>query len=99
MSLRVFNGKQNNTQHKLEQNDMNPPEGTIALNNYLQLKDKAASLSWQDTSSGPAHAPEWESVCKIDGVVIASGRGTHKHLARDVAATEALAILQAQDAA
>ncbi|KAH9968692.1 hypothetical protein BC827DRAFT_1263195 [Russula dissimulans] len=71
--------------------------GTIALNNYLQAKGKLAALSWYDTSSGPAHEPEWTSDCKIDGEVIASGKGTHKHLARDAAADKALAILMSED--
>ncbi|KAH9997798.1 hypothetical protein BJV74DRAFT_768211 [Russula compacta] len=71
--------------------------GTIALNNYLQAKGKLASLSWYDTSSGPAHEPEWTSDCKIDGKVIASGKSTHKHLSRDSAAEQALAILMSED--
>ncbi|KAH9004169.1 hypothetical protein EDB86DRAFT_2141451 [Lactarius hatsudake] len=70
--------------------------GTIALNNFLQARRKLASLSWNDTTSGPAHAPEWLSVCKIDGTDISSGTGTHKHLSRDVAAERALAILTAE---
>lgn len=76
---------------------MTPATGTIALNNYLQVKGKLASLSWYDTSSGPAHEPEWTSDCKIDGKVIASGTGTHKHLSRDAASEKALAILMAEE--
>ncbi|KAI0257276.1 hypothetical protein BJV78DRAFT_1277828 [Lactifluus subvellereus] len=70
--------------------------GTIALNNFLQSKGKRASLSWYDTSSGPAHEPEWTSVCKIDGEAISSGKGTHKHLSRDDAADQALVKLTAE---
>lgn len=77
--------------------NMTPAIGTIALNNYLQVKGKLASLSWYDTSSGPAHEPEWTSDCKIDGKVIASGTGTHKHLSRDAASEKALAILMAEE--
>ncbi|KAI9462287.1 hypothetical protein BJY52DRAFT_1185045 [Lactarius psammicola] len=72
---------------------MPPATGTIALNNFLQARRKLASLSWLDTQSGPAHEPEWTSVCRIDGRDISSGTGTHKHLARDAAAERALAIL------
>ncbi|KAH9982749.1 hypothetical protein BGW80DRAFT_1453574 [Lactifluus volemus] len=75
---------------------MSPPTGSIALNNFLQSKGKLSSLSWVDTSSGPAHEPEWTSVCKIDGNVISSGKGTHKHLSRDDAADQALVILTAE---
>ncbi|KAI0308077.1 hypothetical protein B0F90DRAFT_1832509 [Multifurca ochricompacta] len=81
--------------------NMPPATGTIALNNctghhmkaILQAKGKLASLSWYDTSAGPAHAPEWTSACKIDGKAISSGKGTHKHISRDCAAELALAIL------
>ncbi|KAI0281662.1 hypothetical protein BGY98DRAFT_931986 [Russula aff. rugulosa BPL654] len=76
---------------------MTPATGTIALNNYLQVKGRLASLSWYDTSSGPAHEPEWKSDCKIDGEVIASGKGTHKHLARDAAAEIALEKLMKEE--
>ncbi|KAI0043532.1 hypothetical protein FA95DRAFT_1609313 [Auriscalpium vulgare] len=72
--------------------------GTIALNNYLQAQGKLTLLSWVDTSSGPAHAPEWTSICKLDGQAVATGTGTHKNLARDAAATEALRILTATTA-
>ncbi|KAF8273000.1 hypothetical protein EI94DRAFT_1795699 [Lactarius quietus] len=72
---------------------MPPATGTIALNNFLQTKHRLASLSWNDTSSGLAHAPEWLSVCRIDGEDISSGTGTHKHLSRDAAADKALPIL------
>ncbi|KAI0274923.1 hypothetical protein BC834DRAFT_850345 [Gloeopeniophorella convolvens] len=75
------------------QYDMVPATGTIALNNFLQGRGKLTSLSWVDTQSGPAHAPEWNSVCKIDGQEVSSGTGTHKHLSRDAAADAALAIL------
>ncbi|KAN0134994.1 hypothetical protein V8E53_007368, partial [Lactarius tabidus] len=60
----------------------------------LQEKRRLASLSWYDTSSGPAHAPEWLSVCRIDSEDISSGTGTHKHLSRDDAAEKALVILE-----
>ncbi|KAI0304619.1 hypothetical protein BC826DRAFT_1100432 [Russula brevipes] len=77
--------------------NMTPATGTIALNNYLQKKGKLSSLSWYDASSGPAHEPEWTSDCKIDGKVIASGKGTHKHISRDIAADQTLAILMSED--
>ncbi|KAI9511729.1 hypothetical protein F5148DRAFT_226168 [Russula earlei] len=77
--------------------NMTPATGTIALNNYLQVKGKLASLSWYDTPSGPAHAPEWTSECKIDSVVIASGKGAQKHISRDAAAENALAILMSSE--
>ncbi len=33
----------------------------------------------------------------VDGKVIASGKGTHKHLSRDAASDKALAILMAEE--
>ncbi|KAA1471389.1 hypothetical protein DENSPDRAFT_880443 [Dentipellis sp. KUC8613] len=74
---------------------MSTAEDTIALNNYLQNQGKKASLSWVDETTGPAHAPEWKSICKIDGVVVCEGVGPHKHEARNDAAKRALEILTA----
>ncbi|KAI0718890.1 hypothetical protein C8T65DRAFT_637263 [Cerioporus squamosus] len=71
-------------------------DGTVALNNYLQDKGKASSLSWEDKPAGPRHAVEWTSICKIDGKVVASGNGLQKNAARDAAARAALAILTAE---
>lgn len=33
----------------------------------------------------------------VDGKVIASGKGTHKHLSQDAAADQALAILKSEE--
>ncbi|TFK94962.1 hypothetical protein K466DRAFT_593063 [Polyporus arcularius HHB13444] len=74
-------------------------DGTVALNNYLQNIGKATSLSWEDKPTGPRHAVEWTSVCKIDGKNVASGNGPQKNIARDAAARAALAILNAEEAA
>ncbi|ETW86821.1 hypothetical protein HETIRDRAFT_166337 [Heterobasidion irregulare TC 32-1] len=70
---------------------------SIALNNYLQSKDMLPSLRWEESSSGLAHAPVWTSICKIDDEVISTGTGSHKNIARDVAAEEALRILRSRD--
>ncbi|KAI0639874.1 hypothetical protein C8Q77DRAFT_1152809 [Trametes polyzona] len=70
---------------------------SVALNNYLQDKGRLAALTWVDRSTGPRHAPEWESQCKLDGVVIATGRGMKMNLAHDAAAKVALAILIARE--
>ncbi|KAI0717141.1 hypothetical protein C8Q76DRAFT_617559, partial [Earliella scabrosa] len=59
----------------------------------LESKNKASDLSWEDTFTGPRHAGEWTSSCKIEGQVIASGTGSKKNIARDAAAKEALPIL------
>ncbi|KAI0323085.1 hypothetical protein OF83DRAFT_1167102 [Amylostereum chailletii] len=72
---------------------MSPVHGTVALNTYLQSVGKQASLSWIDVSEGPVHAPMWTCTCKVDGQAVATGTGTHKHLARDAAADKALPIL------
>ncbi|TFY71837.1 hypothetical protein EVG20_g1167 [Dentipellis fragilis] len=75
--------------------EMSTTEDTIALNNHLQNQGRLASLSWVDETRGPAHAPEWTSICKIDGVVVCEGVGPHKHEARNDAARKALRILTA----
>ncbi|TBU34439.1 hypothetical protein BD311DRAFT_746165 [Dichomitus squalens] len=77
---------------------MSSNDGTVALNNYLQNKGRAAALHWEDTFTGPRHDGQWTSYCKINGEVIATGTGTQKNAARDAAAREALPILMAQDA-
>ncbi|KAI0673599.1 hypothetical protein C8Q78DRAFT_1076591 [Trametes maxima] len=71
--------------------------GTVALNNYLQEHGSLTSLSWEDNASGPRHAAEWTSNCKINGEVVATGTGNSKNTARDAAADAALLVLQAVD--
>ncbi|KAI0375471.1 hypothetical protein BV20DRAFT_960636 [Pilatotrama ljubarskyi] len=63
----------------------------------LQSKGRVASLSWEDEVSGPRHAPQWTCRCKIDGEILATGTGSRRAAAQDVAATEALAILIARE--
>jgi len=65
-------------------------EGTIALNNYLQTKDKANLLSWDESTIGPRHEPMWTCVCKIDGQEYGRGTGLSKQTARAAAAKVAL---------
>ncbi|KAI0094497.1 hypothetical protein BDY19DRAFT_988333 [Irpex rosettiformis] len=68
-------------------------EGTVRLNNHLQATDQAHALVWVDTKAGPDHEPIWTSVCKINGVEVGRGTGPLKHVARDVAARQALETL------
>jgi len=68
-------------------------EGTVALNNYLQSKNQAALLTWEESSSGPAHAPQWTLTCKLNGEVVGVGTGAQKHIAKDMAAKAALQTL------
>ncbi|KAJ3550918.1 hypothetical protein NMY22_g146 [Coprinellus aureogranulatus] len=68
-------------------------KGTSMLNQYLQKVGRGSSLSWEESQSGPAHAREWECVCKIDGEVRGRGVASHKHVAKDQAAEQALAFL------
>ncbi|THH17711.1 hypothetical protein EUX98_g9076 [Antrodiella citrinella] len=70
--------------------DMSNTDGTVLLNNLLQKLDKLSLLSWEDTDTGPAHAPEWHSTCKLDGDVIGTGSSSTKAAAKDAAAKEAL---------
>ncbi|KAI0925970.1 hypothetical protein AcW1_008256 [Taiwanofungus camphoratus] len=71
-------------------------EGTVALNNYLQSQNQLSLLSWEESTTGPQHAPEWTSICKIGGQVVGTGRGAQRHIARDMAAKEALKALTSQ---
>ncbi|OSX67017.1 hypothetical protein POSPLADRAFT_1051173 [Postia placenta MAD-698-R-SB12] len=64
-------------------------DGTVALNNLLQQKNQLTLLSWEESRSGPHHAPLWTSICKINGQEIARGTGAAKYLARDMAAKAA----------
>ena len=73
---------------------------------------RVAALSWIDSTSGPEHSPEWKSLCKskmpficfvprlidfaVSGKEYGVGTGTHKHLARGVAATLALEVLKCE---
>ncbi|KAI0348141.1 hypothetical protein BDW22DRAFT_1424354 [Trametopsis cervina] len=66
---------------------------TVALNNHLQSTDRLAALVWAESTSGPAHAPVWTVVCKIDNVEMGSGTGAQKHVAKDAAAAQALRAL------
>ncbi|RPD65038.1 hypothetical protein L226DRAFT_564733 [Lentinus tigrinus ALCF2SS1-7] len=77
--------------------DCKYPLTDIAID--LQNKGNTSSLSWEDKYTGPRHAVEWTSTCKIDGKAVASGSGLQKNLARDAAAREALVILAAEEAA
>ncbi|KAJ3559002.1 hypothetical protein NM688_g610 [Phlebia brevispora] len=72
-------------------------DGTISLNNFLQARNRLTSLVWSETCEGPSHAPIWTSVCKINGEVKGTGIGPQKHVARDLAAKEALKALQEQE--
>ncbi|KAI8981195.1 hypothetical protein BD414DRAFT_579272 [Trametes punicea] len=76
---------------------MSSTDGTVALNNYLQQKGRLTSLSWEDKQTGPRHAAQWTSLCKIDGETMGTGEGSKLTTARDAAANEALAALLAKD--
>ncbi|KAK0481502.1 hypothetical protein IW261DRAFT_1470989 [Armillaria novae-zelandiae] len=67
--------------------------GTVELNNYLQSKGMLASLSWIESISDPRYGPTWTCICKIDGQVRGIGTGAQKHVARDIAASQALNTL------
>jgi len=73
-------------------------EATVLLNNYLQSTNQLAQLSWEESTSGPNHAPEWTSVCKIDGQEVGRGTGAKRHIARNMAAAAALERLTQVDA-
>ncbi|KAJ2912490.1 hypothetical protein MD484_g7926, partial [Candolleomyces efflorescens] len=63
--------------------------GTVKLNNHLQKIGRATSLSWEESSVNQV----WTCVCKIDGEPRGRGVASHKHVAKDAAAEEALKYL------
>ncbi|CAE6490856.1 unnamed protein product [Rhizoctonia solani] len=69
---------------------VNPDDFVMKLNNLLQAKGKLNTLSWRETSSGPAHGPEWTISAYINNQEY--GYGTHrtKQGARHQAARMAL---------
>jgi len=74
-----------------------PTKGSSRLNIFLQKRGRLSALSWQESTSGAKHAPVWKCICKIDGEPRGTGTGTHKHVARDLAANEALEYLEKQE--
>ncbi|KAJ7651477.1 hypothetical protein DFH06DRAFT_544304 [Mycena polygramma] len=69
------------------------PFSDIFSSTDLQSKGQLASLSWQDSTSGPKSAPTWTSICKIFGEVRGTGTGPLKRTARDAAANQAMKSL------
>ncbi|KAF8978317.1 hypothetical protein BDQ17DRAFT_1550578 [Cyathus striatus] len=64
------------------------------LNNYLQEKQQSSLLAWVEQSSGPSHETTWTVQCKVDGQVLGTGKAATKQAAKDVAARQALQVLQ-----
>ncbi|KAG0707553.1 hypothetical protein DFH29DRAFT_768608, partial [Suillus ampliporus] len=58
----------------------------------LQSVGQSSSLSWVDVRQGPTHEYVWTST--FSGVPYGVGSGTHKHQARNAAASHALTTLR-----
>ncbi|KAH9943981.1 uncharacterized protein BXZ73DRAFT_96494 [Epithele typhae] len=71
-----------------------PPEHTVALNNYLQRNGLVAHLSWQEMWTGARHRQEWTANCVIKDEVLGAGKGLTKSAAREQAAGIALRALR-----
>lgn len=67
--------------------------GTNRLNSYLQERGRVSSLSWVESWAGPPHAKTFTCICKIDGKAFGEGQGPKKHIAKDLAADAAWAVL------
>ncbi|EKM83995.1 hypothetical protein AGABI1DRAFT_117451 [Agaricus bisporus var. burnettii JB137-S8] len=74
-----------------------PESGQSALNNYLQKRGRLSDLSWIDIQEGLKHTPQWTSICKIQDVERATGTGTKKNIARDMAADAVLVLLREEE--
>ncbi|KIY48761.1 hypothetical protein FISHEDRAFT_73347 [Fistulina hepatica ATCC 64428] len=68
-------------------------DGSVLLNNYLQAKNRLNALNYEAYMEGPRNAPTWTVRAKIDGVVRGSACGKQRHIARDLAARQALNFL------
>ncbi|KAI3622250.1 hypothetical protein WG66_015905 [Moniliophthora roreri] len=63
----------------------------------LQGIGRLDALVWNHSTSGPAHAPTWHCVAKIDGVPLGSGTGPRKYIAMDMAADQALKAMKNEE--
>ncbi|TFK26725.1 hypothetical protein FA15DRAFT_267141 [Coprinopsis marcescibilis] len=70
-----------------------PSDATSQLSQYLDKLGRGSSISWQEITYGPAHDQKWKCVCKIDGEPRGEGTGSHKHVAKNIAAAQALQYL------
>lgn len=69
------------------------PDDISQLNQHLDRTGKRTSLSWQESTSGLAHEPQWSCICKIDGIQRGIGVSHRKYKAKNLAAAEALQYL------
>ncbi|KAG1813227.1 uncharacterized protein BJ212DRAFT_1275863, partial [Suillus subaureus] len=58
----------------------------------LQSIGQSSALSWIDVRDGPTHQYIWTST--FSGMTYGVGSGSHKHQARNVAASHALTALR-----
>ncbi|KAJ7921251.1 hypothetical protein B0H13DRAFT_2417519 [Mycena leptocephala] len=63
------------------------------LNNYLQAKQASHTLSWAESSAGPAYEIKWTVVCKVSGEAKGIGVADSKAAAKEEAARQALVAL------
>ena len=70
-----------------------PDDAVSQLSQYLDKIGQQTSLSWQESTTGSTHEPQWSCVCKIDGVVRGAGLAERKFKAKNIAAAEALRYL------
>jgi len=73
--------------------------GTVFLNDYLQRHGMAEYLSWEESSTGPAHDALWKVICKIDGVPYGVGMAKSKKEAKNKASFETRKALEEKAAA
>jgi len=77
-------------------NPANMPEYRLMLNNYIQRNPAAGALTWDCTSIGPRHAPEWTVIARINGVEYGRGVAQNQGVAKEAAAQQACAALGIQ---
>ncbi|PBK82573.1 hypothetical protein ARMGADRAFT_946230, partial [Armillaria gallica] len=59
--------------------------------------NRLSAISWVESHSGPRSAPLWTMTCKIDGEARGTGTASQKHVAKEMAAIQALACLMSTE--
>ncbi|KDQ62369.1 hypothetical protein JAAARDRAFT_44764 [Jaapia argillacea MUCL 33604] len=81
-----------------EANQPRPPSNRTALNNYLQLSNEIAHLTYDDEKKGPENDCTWTSKVLFKDIEYGQATASTKKVAREEAAGIALAAIQTERA-
>ncbi|KZV66348.1 hypothetical protein PENSPDRAFT_654973 [Peniophora sp. CONT] len=65
------------------------------LNDILNKRKSSHLLSWEFQQEGPGHDPVHIAIAKVSGVAVGQGTSKTRKDAKQIAATEAIRVLQA----